>query len=101
MPMEWFCFRVSEEVARGLFSQSPTGAAASIRRALETSDLKIEPLRPGAQHPAFRRWFKVRVGRGVDGQALLQRLLDAGSIECGYLKADRSADALLLKGWTV
>lgn len=95
---QWFCFRVSEDVARRLTGRSPEGILPLLRSALDGAYLKIEPLRPGVSHPAFARWFRARLDSYEDGPALLQRLLDSGSIEYGYLKTDR---LLLLRGWTV
>lgn len=95
---QWFCFRVSEEVARGLTGQSPEDLAAALGRVLKTSSLKVEPLRPGVDHPAFRRWFRAPLKAEEHGPALLQRLLDSGLIEYGYVKSGRP---LLMRGWTV
>lgn len=95
---QWFCFRVSEDVARALRARPREAISATLYRALGLSGLSIEPLRPNVDHPAFGRWFRARLDGREDGPALLRRLLDSGSVEYGYLKTDRP---LLLRGWTV
>lgn len=95
---QWFCFRVSEDVACRLTARSPEGMLPLLRSTLDGSYLKIEPLRPGVSHPAFGRWFRARLDGYEDGPALLRRLLDSGSIEYGYLESERP---LLMRGWTV